>query len=192
MTRPYPAAIGIAVASIIIICLILPPLGWHIRNKNVGASAVISWIILLNLIIFVNAIIWPDDDFTNSFKGQGLCDIEAKIQVASQVALPASFACILRALAAVLNIKKLTVTKTDKRKNLLIDLLWCVGFPALQMILHYIVQPNRYFIFGISGCVPSITSDWVSFVIILMPPVIWTLVCAIYAGMSKQNTTEQC
>lgn len=179
----YPAAVAMAVFSLLVILLIIPPMWWHIRNRNIGATSVIVWIIIMNTMTFVNAILWPNDDF-DGYLGSGLCDIEVKLQVASQIAISASFASVLRALAIVMDTKRLAMgrTKSQKRRDMAIGVLCCAGFPALQMVLHYIVQGKRYFLFGISGCVPSVSNDWVMVVLILMLPVVWVLICAVYAS----------
>lgn len=182
---PYVSAVLLAVFSIMLVLLIIPPMWWHFRNRNIGATAVIAWIIAMDLIIFINAIIWPNDDFShNTYTGEGLCDVEVKIQVASQIAFPASFACVLRALAAVMDTERasLGMTKAEKRRGYIIDALWCIGFPCLQMLFHFIVQPRRYYVWGVSGCLPAVSNTWVTVVLILIPPVLWTLLCAYYAS----------
>lgn len=179
----YLAAILLAIFSILIVLLILPPLFWHYRNRNIGAMAVIAWMIILNFQSFLNALIWPNDDISAWSSGNVLCDIEVKLQVASQVAAPASLGCVLRALARVMDTERATLmqTKAQKMRGYAVDLLWCVGFPMLQMLAHYIVQPHRYYVFAISGCVPAVSSSWLTILLIYVPPLIWTLIDAYYA-----------
>ncbi|QIW98730.1 hypothetical protein AMS68_004248 [Peltaster fructicola] len=178
----YPAAVGIAVASLTVILLVTPPMWWHIRSRNIGAASVIIWIIINNSMTFLNAILWPNDNF-DGYLGQGLCDVEIKLQIASQVAFSASFACVLRALATVMDTKRMVVvqSKAQRRRNIAIDLSWCFGIPMLQMLFQYIVQGKRYYLFGISGCVPGVTNNWLTVVLIMVMPVVWVLVCATYA-----------
>jgi pheromone a factor receptor len=144
----------------------------------------IAWLTILLLFTFTNAILWDTDDISSWFSGVGLCDVEVKIQVASQVALPACIACMLRALAAVLDTDRATLvpTKAQRQRNNAIDLVCCMGLPLLQMPLHYIVQSARYYIFGVVGCVPAVSLSWLSILLLVVPPVIWTLVDGYYAG----------
>ena len=183
-TQVYLAAILLALFSFIFLLLIIPPMFWHFRNRNIGATILVAWVVMLLCFTFFNALLWPSDNISNWYNGSGLCDIEVKIQVASQVAFPASLACILRALAAVLDTDRATLiqTKAQRRRNYIIDLTWCIGFPLLQMFLHYIVQTHRYYVYGISGCVPAVSLSWVTILLMVVPPAIWTLIDAYYAG----------
>ncbi|OQO04646.1 hypothetical protein B0A48_09568 [Cryoendolithus antarcticus] len=182
-TATYPTAILLSVSALLISLLIIPPMLWHARNRNIGATSLIAWILILNIQIVVNALIWRNDNTDSWFSGAGLCDIEVKIQVASGVGFPSSAACVLRALAGVMDTERTSLgnTRAQKKRGYAIDLLWCVGFPALQMLFHYIVQPSRYYVWGISGCVPSVSNSWVTDLLIIAPPVAWVLVCAVYA-----------
>ncbi|KAK6437861.1 a-factor receptor [Oleoguttula sp. CCFEE 5521] len=183
LTATYPTAVLLSVFALLISLLIIPPMLWHARNRNIGATSLIAWILILNIQIVINALIWRNDDTSSWFSGAGLCDIEVKVQVASGVGFPSSAACVLRALAGVMDTERTSMGKTraQKKRGYAIDLLWCVGFPALQMLFHYIVQPSRYYIWGISGCVPSVSNSWVTDLLIIAPPVAWVLICAVYA-----------
>ena len=141
----YAVAIVLALFSLLLTLLILPPMFWHFRNRNIGATVLVGWIIILLLFTFVNAILWGSDDISSWYNGIGLCDVEVKIQLASQVAVPASFACIMRALAAVMDTERSTViqTKAQRRRTYLIDLSWCVGFPLLQMVFQVLAKDIR-------------------------------------------------
>lgn len=113
-----------------------------------------------------------------------LCDIEVKITIAVFVGVPSSVACVLRALAKVMDTERVSLglTKNQKRRAIAVDLLWCAGFPALQMLLHYIVQTRRYYIVGIAGCMPANSRSWVEDLLITAPQVVWTVVGCYYAG----------
>lgn len=180
----YPAATAMSIASFLVILLILPPLIWHLRNRNIGATALIAWIVLINFFTFINALIWPNDDITHWFNGKGLCDIETKLSLAVGVAAPAALVCVLRALAAVMDTDRpvLNTTRAQRRRGCIVDVLWCTLPPIFTMIGAYVVQPIRYYIFGISGCTPAVDQSWLAVVILFMPPVIFTLIDLYYAG----------
>ena len=188
--KVYLAAPVLAIFSLIFILLIIPPLFWHFRNRNVGATVLVAWIILLLFFTFINALLWPTDDISNWYNGVGLCDVEVKIQIASQVALPASLACVLRALAAVMDTDRATLiqTKTQRRRSYMIDLSCCVGLPLVQMFLHYIVQSHRYYIYGIAGCVPIAVESWLTIILLTTPPAVWTCMDAYYASKFTSPT----
>ena len=155
--KPYTSAIVLATLSLLFALLIIPPMLWHCSNRNIGATSLIFWLLIINLQDFLNAILWSHDNIEHWFDGNVLCDIEVKITIAVTVGVPSSVACVLRALAKVMDTERVSLglTKGQRRRGYAIDLLWCVGFPALQMLFHYIVQTRRYYIVGIAGCTPA-------------------------------------
>jgi pheromone a factor receptor len=181
---PYPSAILLATFALLSAILVFPPMLLHLSNRNIGATALILWLLILNLQTFLNAILWSHDDTSRWFQGYVLCDVEAKIITAAAVGVPSSVACVLRALAKVMDTERasLGLSKGQRRKGYMVDLLWCAGFPALQMFFHYIVQTRRYYVLGISGCTPAVSRSWVADVLIIVPPMVWALVGGYYAG----------
>lgn len=183
-TAPYPSAILLSAFSLLLSLLILPPMLWHFTNRNIGATSLIAWLLLLNLQSFLDAMLWSHDDMSRWYDGQGLCDVQVKILVASWVGVPASVACILRALARVMDTEKATLglSTGQRRWGVGLELSWCVGLPVLQMPLHYVVQSRRYYIVGIVGCLPAVSNSWVTDVLLIAPPIVWVLVGGYYAG----------
>ncbi|KAJ5919697.1 hypothetical protein N7454_009532 [Penicillium verhagenii] len=181
-TKIYPLAVIIPVLSFISILLCLPPLILHAKNRNFPATALICWAILLSLFNLINAILWPTDDTSVWWDGSGLCDVEVKFMVASYVALPGALLCIFRELATVLNTSRamLVPSKTQRWRNRLFELLFCVFVPAMAMITHYIYQKDRYLLYTISGCVNNYDESWPSFVLAWMWPPILCLISAYY------------
>lgn len=179
-----PAGIAIAVLAPLVCILDLPPLVWHIRNRNTAAASLVAWIILHNLFTFINFLIWPTDDFTHRYLGAGLCDIEVKFMIARSVALPAASLCIIRQLANVMNTERtvLAPTKLQRRRGVAMDLIWCLGLPLLMMLFHYIVQPTRYILYGVSGCEPTVWGSWLEILLVCMPPLLLSLANAYYAS----------
>ena len=182
--KPYTSAIVLATLSLLFALLIIPPMLWHFSNRNIGATSLILWLLILNLQSFLNAILWSNDNIPKWTEGRGLCDIEVKITIAVFVGVPSSVACVLRALAKVLDTERVSLglSKGQRRRGYAIDLLWCAGFPALQMFFHYIVQTRRYYIMGIAGCTPASSRSWVTDLLITAPQVVWTVVGCYYAG----------
>ncbi|GAM86697.1 hypothetical protein ANO11243_047160 [Dothideomycetidae sp. 11243] len=183
LVSAYPLAVVQAVLAAVVVCLDIPPLIWHAKQRNFAPVVLILYILLLNFANFVNAIVWPNDDLSRWFSGVGLCDIEARLAVAGSTALPAATLCILRKLANVMDTKHMIVspTRAQKRRALLIEILLCIGIPVLSMALHFIVQPLRYIVYGISGCTPAMSSTWLSIAFIVLPPLLLTLVDVYYA-----------
>lgn len=180
----YPQALLVIILSGISIFLDLPPLIWHGKARNFAASSLIVWTILANLMIFINAFIWPNDNILTWWEGYGLCDIEVKVSIGYLGALPGALTCIVRSLANVMNTKRTALVPSDaqKRRDLAINIALCWGFPVYLMVTHYIVQPNRYIVYGISGCTGTLDGSWLSIVLIVIWPLILSTLNTGYAG----------
>lgn len=181
-----PQGVILAVLAPFVFILNFPPLIWHLRNRNTAAVSMVFWVMLMNFLSVLNVIIWPYIDMRDMYDGQGLCDVEIKLLGARTAGLNAAVLCLLRALAAVLNVDKnlLGPSKAQKRRNAAVEMAWCVGLPLLTMILHYIVQLNRFALLGVSGCQPMSLMSWTSFVLIFLPPMIANAIALYYASKS--------
>lgn len=103
----------------------------------------------------VNALVWPNLDFRNWFNGVGLCDVEAKVVATVLPALASCTLCIIRSLCHVLDIDRCSInpSRSMKRQGIWTDLLICWGVPIFITAVTYIVQPSRYIIVELIGCV---------------------------------------
>jgi pheromone a factor receptor len=175
-------AVAVPLLALLAIILSLPPLAWHGRNRNLPAFCFASWLLICNVFILVNAFIWPDDNLDSWWSGAGLCDVEVKVLVASYLGLPGTLMCIFRNLSQILDTSTtaLIPTQTQRRRNLVINIAFCLGLPVLFSIISFVVQRNRYMIFAISGCVSSFDESWASLVLSYMWPLVICLVAAYY------------
>ncbi|KAF2262111.1 STE3-domain-containing protein [Lojkania enalia] len=181
----YPTAIIFPALALPAVILDIPPLIWHIWQRNIAAWSLILWLILMNLFNFINALIWPRDNLLKWWNGDGLCDVEVRIFVGSIVALPAAAAMVMRKLARVMDTRNMTVTtnsRTRLKENVL-EILWCWGYPIFMMIVYYIIQPIRYYIFSIAGCVVAYHSSWPTAVLSTIWGPITMMVASVYAGI---------
>jgi len=184
-TGAYPQAVLLAILSAIAVLINLPPLFWHVKNRNIAAALLVGWLVINNFFNFLNATIWPNDNTTHNFyDGVGLCDIEVKIMVARSTALPATTFCILKSLADVMNTNKLSLAKSKAQRvrAMALDLGFGLGLPAITMILHYIIQPWRYAIVGISGCQPGFYEHPLSIIFMVVPPILLTVADVYLSG----------
>ncbi|KAI9818438.1 MAG: a-factor receptor [Pycnora praestabilis] len=179
----FPAAIAIPTLSVFTIILGVPPFVWHLKNRNLAACSLIFWVLLMNLFNLINAIIWASDDTTRWWDGNVLCDIEVKLMLAGTVGTAGSLACIMRNLANVLNTDRqvLIPSRAQRRRQLALGILFCYGCPIYRIAIHYVVQPNRYYIFAIAGCTPSVDNSWPSIVLIFIWPPVLCLVATYYS-----------
>lgn len=180
--RRSAQAVAIPLLSLLAIILSLPPLAWHGRNRNLPAFCFAGWLLICNVFILANAFIWPDDNVDSWWSGVGLCDVEVKVLIASYLGLPGALMCIFRNLSQILDTSAtaLIPTQTQRRRNLVINIAFCLGLPVLFSIISFVVQRNRYMIFAISGCVPSFDESWASLVLSYMWPLVICLVAAYY------------
>lgn len=178
--------IAVIVPTLACIAMIIdiPPFLWHVKNRNFAAAGLVFWVVLTLFFDFINALIWPTDDMANWFQGYVLCDIEAKLLIAISVGLPGSLACIMRNLALVLDTNRtvLIPTRSQRRKQLAVEFFLTFGFPICMMGIHYIVQINRYYIFGIAGCRSSFDASWPTVVLIWIWPSLLSILGVYYSG----------
>lgn len=180
-----PNAVAVPILALITLIIDTPPFVWHIRNRNLAASSLVFWVIIANLMNFINPLIWPTDDIQHWWHGQILCDIEIKLMMAINFGVVGSMLCIMRNLAKALDTEQaiLSPSKAQRRRQTIIDCLFCFGGPIYVMLIHYIVQPNRYYIFAISGCTSSFDNSWPKLALVFIWPPIICLVDAYYSGM---------
>jgi pheromone a factor receptor len=190
----HPLAIVMPTLAAIAVTLCIPPFIWHLSNRNVGAVSLMLWLIILNFMNFINALIWPNDNIFAYWNGEVFCDIEIRLMLGGTVAVPSAVLCIVRDLARALDTNRntLSFSESQKKRKLIIDLLLCFGMPLYFIGIYYIVQPGRYYIYAIQGCWYPIDESWVSIVLIVMWPLILTLIAAYFAGMCSASHMSTC
>ncbi|THC93869.1 hypothetical protein EYZ11_006651 [Aspergillus tanneri] len=181
----YANAAVIPALSMLSILLSVVPIALHWKNRNIPATCLICWFLILNVFNIVNAFIWPNDDVDTWWSGVGLCDIEVKVMIASYVAVPGNLMCIFRGLAGVLNTSRSSLVPSKKQRwqDCYMDALFCLVIPTIAMVAHIIYQANRYMLFGIAGCVNSFDESWMSLVLSWMWPPVICLFAAYYCSL---------
>lgn len=179
-----PTAVAVPFLACIAVILDIAPLVWHIKHRNLAATSLVFWAMLCNILGTVNAFIWPTEDASNWWPGYVLCDIEAKLLLATTVGIPGGLACIMRNLALVLDTEGsyLVPTRAQRRKQLAFDFFLSIGMPIYIMAIHYVVQPTRYYIFQIAGCMTSFDDSWPSVLLVWIWPSVLCLICVYYSG----------
>lgn len=186
-TKIHPQAVVIPLLSIISIIIVIVPLILHAQNRNFPAASILCWFILLNIFNIINAFIWPNDDVESWWDGAGLCDIEAKIMIASYVAVPGSLLCVFRSLARVLDTRCaiLVPSKAQRWRNRSMSILFCVVVPVVAMADHIVYQKSRYMIFSISGCINDFDESPMSFALSFIWPPVICVIASYYCGKSS-------
>ncbi|MCJ1283034.1 a-factor receptor [Xylographa opegraphella] len=184
-----PAAIAVPLLSLFTIFLDFPAFIWHLKHRNLPTGSLIFWILVSNLVNLINALLWPNDNIPTWFSGTILCDIEVKLDLAATLALVGSVLCITRALARALDTSKPAISTTGQqrfRRNLF-DCALCFGPPLYIIIIHYVVQPSRYYLFAISGCTPSVDNSWPTIVLIFIWAPLLSLPSIYYALLTMHR-----
>lgn len=180
----YPQAVLLIVLSFIVVLLNVGPFVWYLKGRNYPAAILIFWVVLLNVFSFVNAIIWRNDDIDSWFSGHIYCDVESRLLLGSYSGAPGALICVMRSLAMIFDTNNATLVPSEgqRKKDLIFMLVFCWAFPIYIMAVYYIVQPARYLLFGIVGCVPLADESWLSDILILIWPLVLTLISVYYAG----------
>lgn len=160
------------------------PIIWHFRQGNIAAGSAILWITINNFFNSINPFIWPRDNLLEWWNGNGWCDIHVRIQVGTIVGLASSTVMIVRKLAKVMDTRSITVSSSrqSRQKETIWEIVVCWGCPLLMILLYHIVQPIRYMIFGIVGCMSAYHVSWPSIVLNLMWGPVFCCIAAYYAG----------
>ncbi|GKZ95246.1 a-factor receptor [Aspergillus niger] len=185
-------AILLPVLAFVSVLLSIIPLVLHWKNRNFAASSLILWYLLLNIFNIVNALIWPTDDLDLWWDGNGLCDIEVKIMIASYVAIPGTLVCIFRNLAQVLDTSRANLVPTQSQRwwNHTMVLSFCVIAPVIAMLTHYVYQANRYILYAIAGCLNNYDRSWVTLVLAWIWPLIICLIAGYYCVIVLHRLTK--
>jgi pheromone a factor receptor len=172
--------------SVITFLLCIQPLVWQIKHYNVASGCLISWTILLLFVNFLNASLWPSVDSVKSYMGLGLCDVEIKLIIAAWVGVTGSAAAMLRHLAKILDISSTTSLTSLSKKEKIIDRIivygMCVGLPFLLAATHILVQPSRYMLVSIAGCIPTVARSWPGTLFLYLLLLINGVSGTVYAG----------
>jgi pheromone a factor receptor len=171
--------------------LCIPSMAWHFRQANVAAGSIILWLMLHNFFNSINALIWPRDNIPEWWDGRVWCDIHVRIQVGSYIGVAASASMITRKLARVMDTRNITVSSSrgSKTRERIWEIAWCWGAPLVLVIVYYVVQSARYFVFGIVGCLPAYDTSWPSLVVNIMWFPITTMFATYWSGKSSSSAS---
>nr|AAS46748.1 PDSTE3.3 mating-type pheromone receptor [Pleurotus djamor] len=161
--------------------LVLIPLPWHWRARNVSTCAMIAWLFVVNLIYGINAIIWAD---TPRRQAIIYCDIVTKVIVGASYALPLCTLCICKHLEAVSSNRTVSFDHSDKRRRIIFESIMCFGLPMIFMALHYIVQGHRFDIFEGVGCQATVYISFPAVFLIWFPQLLCSVVTLVYAALA--------
>jgi len=104
--------------------------------------------------------------------------------IGSSVAIPAASLCINRRLYQIASVSSVTKTRSQKRRDITVDLCIGLGIPLLEMILQYIVQGHRFNIFEEIGCYPFTYNTPPAYALVFCWPVAIGMVSICYCVLT--------
>ncbi|KAJ3567262.1 hypothetical protein NP233_g6477 [Leucocoprinus birnbaumii] len=159
----------------------LYPLLGHWLPWNTGTCLYMAWSGLACLGLCINSIVWHG----NAINWAPVwCDIFTHFMVGVNVAIPACSLCINRRLYHIASVRKVTISKAEKRRQIAVDLAIALGIPMIAMVLQYITQGHRFDIYEDFGCLTATYATWVALVFVNIPPLLLGLCSGTYAILS--------
>ncbi|CAE7191323.1 unnamed protein product [Rhizoctonia solani] len=171
----------LAVVSFICTVLVLIPLPWHWRSRNIPTLSFIFWLTVVNIPRGINAIIWAGNTKDHA---PVWCDITTKLEMGANWGFCSTAVAMCRYLAHVSSPHHRIEKAPEKRRRVMFEIFMCAVLPLISMALHYVVQGNRYYILEDFGCMASIYPTVVSLLIINVPPLLFALITLVYSGIA--------
>ncbi|KAH8590009.1 pheromone A receptor-domain-containing protein [Bisporella sp. PMI_857] len=171
------------VSGLLILSNVVPFLSLY-SAKQIPACTIIIVTDIILFFTFINAIIWPTDNFATWWNGAGLCDIEVILRSVFATLIESATCCLTRNLSIAVDVDnnpRLFETTAMRRRRLMGELVLCFGIPFFQLVFHYFIQSGRYAIVTVYGCTDVIDNSWVTVFLFLIWPVIFTLMNLYYA-----------
>lgn len=177
-----PLTIAYTTLSVLSILAALIPAAWHKRAHNTPGLCLIGWIVTSNLINVVNALIWGSGDINTAWDGRILCDIEVKLLAGTGTGMIAAALAIARKVAHATGRIGGGSSGLSARQRKIVDLIICLVPPFLMILLHYLVQPNRYNLIEISGCSATSDETWLAVLVLYIGTPLLSIIASVYCG----------
>lgn len=162
-------------------CLV--PLRLLCRNGELAAVVFILNVELQNLRTIVNALLWRNDDTSQWWSGEGLCDVDAYLHNVAIGLYSTCLLAIMRNLArqvGVLRAHPLSIR--EKRKRNIVQALIIFPLPLIQMAWTFPLTARRYLVGTLVGCSWAPYPAWPYLIFIVLAPAVVALIAAVYAG----------
>ncbi|KAJ7212693.1 Rcb2.42, partial [Mycena pura] len=161
--------------------LLLVPLPWHWRARNVPTLSIIAWLLISNIIVAVNSIIWADNVNDTA---RVWCDITTKLQIGATMSLPACCLALCVHLERIASVRQVRTSADQKHRRMLFDLAMCWGLPIISMAFHYIVQGHRFDVVEDFGCIPTIYVSFAAVFLLYFPILLVVLLTLAFASVA--------
>ncbi|KAI0698264.1 pheromone A receptor-domain-containing protein [Cytidiella melzeri] len=156
----------------------------HAKSQNVAVLALISWLLIGNIIQGVDSIIWSANE---TVRLNVWCDISSKLLLGSRLALPAACTCICVHLHYLSSMRNTRL----RRNRVLIEFMSCLILPLTYMALHTIVQDHRFVLAEDFGCVASVYTSTPALILVWIPPIILSITSIVYGSLALWRHTHR-
>ncbi|KAM9908208.1 hypothetical protein OXX79_000517 [Metschnikowia pulcherrima] len=171
----------LAAFSFIALVILVPPLCYHVQNRNIPASSLITWFCIQNLTTFINAVIWSGEDYTQGYDGKVYCDITVRILSGATVGSLCATACIIFNLFMIIAARNHGYLARDSKTKLIVNILMCWANPLLLMGITVLAQTHRYDVARYYGCSAPWSYTLGSVMLVSVWNVIWIAVACVFA-----------
>ncbi|KAI5887454.1 B pheromone receptor-like protein 1 [Schizophyllum commune H4-8] len=161
--------------------LALLPVPFTLQVWNTGACALAAWAATACLLSFINSVVWSGNVMNTV---PAWCDISSKLLLGASIGIPASGLCISHRLWKVTSMRLVPETRREILFAIAIDLALSAGVPLFVMLLHIIVQSQRFTILEDIGCQAAIPNTLLSYFLVLSWPLGLGLASLIYAVLT--------
>ncbi|TDL26938.1 fungal pheromone STE3G-protein-coupled receptor [Rickenella mellea] len=184
MTAADPTYPLFSVFAFLGFVLALIPLRWHLQAWNAGTCLYMIWSSIFCLNQFINSIVWRD----NAINWAPVwCDISSRLIVLGPVAIPAASLCINRRLYKISTTQSVGISREQKQRAILEDLVIGLGLPLISLVMAYCVTGHRFDIFEEIGCYPAVVNVWLTYVLVSTWPLGLGLVSAVYCVLTLRS-----
>ncbi|OBZ74837.1 Pheromone B alpha 3 receptor [Grifola frondosa] len=163
-----------ALLGFILVCI---PLYWHMEAWNVGCVLYIFFVGTECLIKFINTVVWRNNAINWA---PVYCDITTRFRLAVSIGVCTASLIINRRLYKIATVSSVSISRSDKRRAVLVDCAIGLGIPALAVILYWFYQGHRFDILEGIGCIPAIPNTILSYFLYEAWPIPIGLVSAFY------------
>ncbi|KAL1704028.1 pheromone A receptor-domain-containing protein [Schizophyllum commune] len=155
------------VFSFLSACILLVALPFKRVRRDIPSTCLLLWLLAWNVIHAVNAVMWAGNADVRALPW---CDLVTKVMLAALMGVAGCALCMLRVLEFLASARN--PGPNARRNTVSIEVLFCIVIPVLYMVLHFIVQDQRFAIAADIGCVASIHPSSPSLILMWLPPAI--------------------
>ncbi|PLW35283.1 hypothetical protein PCASD_13668 [Puccinia coronata f. sp. avenae] len=172
MTTEFTAYL---VLSLLCALINIAPAVSHLIQGHSGPASFGIWVVILNMLGFVNGVLWIDDA---QDKAPIFCDVSAKLTMVGPLGLLIANCCIIRYLARIVTPNIIVESNSTARIRIWTDYTLSFGIPAFIALFSVVFQVARYEVETLVGCSNVSVLAWPTmFIFIIWSPIMCGIAC---------------